>query len=57
MEISPEQLIDELCELVAKETDYTELRRLIARLIECLDARQKERDQAKPNSAPDEQLP
>lgn len=44
MDIDPEQLIEELCELVAKETDYAELRRLIARLIESLDARQKRRD-------------
>lgn len=57
MEISTEQLIDELCELVAKETDYAELRRLIARLSECLDGRQKERNHARENSAPDEQSP
>jgi hypothetical protein len=44
MDIDPEQLIEELCELVAKETDYAELRRLITRLIESLDARQKQRD-------------
>ena len=43
MDIDPEQLIEELCGLVAKETDYAELRRLIARLIESLDARQKQR--------------
>jgi hypothetical protein len=53
MDISPERLIEELCELVAKETDYTELKRLIGQLIQCLDARQKEREQA--NSPPEEQ--
>lgn len=44
MQISPEQLIEELCELVAKEKNYTQLQRLISRLIECLEARQKKRD-------------
>ena len=43
MDINPEQLIEELCGLVAKETDSAELRRLIGRLIESLDARQKQR--------------
>jgi hypothetical protein len=55
MDISPERLIEELCELVAKEKDYTELKRLIGQLIQCLDARQKEREQAKANSPPGEQ--
>ncbi len=51
MEINPEKLIAELCEMVAKEKDYTELRRLITRLIECLDARQQRRDHSKQNSS------
>ncbi|MGC2194871.1 MAG: hypothetical protein WA628_09350 [Terriglobales bacterium] len=55
MDIRPEQLIDELFELVAKEKDYAQLRRLLGQLIACLDARQKERDQAKTNSPPEEQ--
>ena len=54
MHIDPEQLVEELCELVAKETDSAELRRLIARLIESLDARQKQRD-GKANAPPEEQ--
>lgn len=54
MEIDSEQLVEELCELVAKETDSTELRRLIARLIESLDARQKQRD-GKADATPEEQ--
>lgn len=54
MDIDPEQLVEELCELVAKETDSSELRRLIARLIESLDARQKQRD-GKANAPPEEQ--
>lgn len=54
MDIDPEQLVEELCELVAKETDSAELRRLIARLIESLDARQKQRD-GKANALPEEQ--
>lgn len=53
MDIDPEQLIEELCGLVAKETDSAELRRLIARLIESLDARQKQRD-GKTNASPEE---
>jgi hypothetical protein len=54
MDIDPEQLVEELCELVAKETDSSELRRLIARLIESLDARQKQRD-GRANTTPEEQ--
>ena len=54
MDIDPEQLVEELCELVAKETDSAELRRLIARLIESLDARQKQRD-GKADAAPEQQ--
>jgi hypothetical protein len=45
MDINPEKLISELYEMVAKEKDYDELRRLITRLIECLEARQQERMQ------------
>jgi len=54
MDIDPEQLVQELCELVAKETDSAELRRLIARLIESLDARQKQRH-GKANAPPEGQ--
>ena len=54
MDIDPEQLVEELCELVAKETDSAELRRLIARLIESLDARQKQRH-GKANAPPEGQ--
>jgi hypothetical protein len=54
MDIDPEQLVEELCELVAKETDFAELRRLIARLIESLDARQKQRD-GKADAPPEQQ--
>ena len=54
MDIDPEQLVEELCELVAKETDSAELRRLIARLIESLDARQKQRD-GKADAPPEQQ--
>ena len=49
MEMRPEQLISEICERVTKETDHAELRRLIARLIECLDARQREQNQVRAN--------
>lgn len=51
MDINPEKIITELCEMVAKETDYTELRRLLTRLIECLEARQQERALEKQNAA------
>jgi len=54
MHIDPEQLVEELCELVAKETDSAELRRLIARLIDSLDARQKQKNR-KANAPPGEQ--
>ena len=54
MDIDPEQLVEELCELVAKETDSAELCRLIARLIESLDARQKQRN-GKANAPAEEQ--
>ena len=54
MDIDHEQLVEELCALVAKETDSAELRRLIARLIESLDARQKQRD-GNANAPPEEQ--
>jgi hypothetical protein len=56
MEIRPEQLISELCERVSQETDQAELHRLIARLIECLNARQRERDQARAHSPTDGRL-
>jgi hypothetical protein len=52
MEMLPEQLISELCERVTKETDQTELRRLIAQLIESLDARQREQNQVTANANP-----
>jgi hypothetical protein len=50
MDVNPEKLISELYEMVAQERDYVELRRLITRLIECLEARQQERTQAQHNS-------
>jgi hypothetical protein len=52
MDINPEKVIEQLYELVAKEKDYSELRRLIAQLIECLEARQKNRQHTNTDSAP-----
>ncbi len=53
MDINSEQLIEELFELVAQEKDSTQLRNLLGQLIECLDARQRERERRKTNLPPE----
>jgi len=43
MDISIERRIDELCDLAAREHDYSKLKNIIEKLLECIDARQKQR--------------
>jgi hypothetical protein len=47
MDISIERRIDELCDLAAREYDYTKLKNVIEQLFECIDARQLQRDGAR----------
>ena len=47
MIVKMEQRIDELCDLAASEHDYTKLRSVIEQLLECIDARQRQREEAK----------
>ncbi len=54
METGAEKLMAELCELVAREKDQAELKRLISQLIECLQERQRERGTAEPNGSAEE---
>jgi hypothetical protein len=44
MYISIERRIDELCDLAAREHDYTKLKNVIEQLLECIDARQQQRE-------------
>ena len=53
MDINSEQLLEELFKLVAQEKDSTQLRNLLGQLIECLDARQRERERRKTNLPPE----
>ena len=52
MIVKMEQRIDELCDLAASEHDYTKLRSVIEQLLECIDARQRQREEAKKISFP-----
>jgi len=47
MAIKIEERIDELCNLAATEQNYTKLRRVIEQLLECIDARQRQREETK----------
>lgn len=47
MAITIEQRIDELCELAARERNYTKLKSLIEQLLECIDAKQQQREERK----------
>ena len=47
MAIEIEQRIDELCDLAAREQNYTKLKSVIEQLLECIDARQRQREETK----------
>jgi hypothetical protein len=47
VDIDIEQRIDQLCDLAAREHDYTKLKKFIEQLLECIDARQQQREGAK----------
>jgi len=47
MAIKIEERIDELCSLAATEQNYTKLKRVIEQLLECIDARQRQREETK----------
>jgi hypothetical protein len=47
MYISIERRIDELCDLAAPEHDYKKLKNVIEQLLECIDARQQQREGSK----------
>ena len=52
MAIEIEQRIDELCDLAAREQNYTELKNVIEQLLECIDARQRQREEVNKISLP-----
>ena len=47
MAIKIEERIDELCNLAAREQNYTKLKSVIEQLLECIDARQRQREETK----------
>jgi hypothetical protein len=47
MAIKLEERIDELCDLAAREHNYTKLKGVIEQLLECIDARQRHREETK----------
>ena len=47
MAIKIEERIDELCDLAAREQNYTKLKSVIEQLLECIDARQRQREETK----------
>jgi hypothetical protein len=47
MDINIERRIDELCDLAAREHDTQKLKNVIEQLLECIDARQQQREGAK----------
>jgi hypothetical protein len=47
MAIKIEDRIDELCNLAATEQNYTKLKSVIEQLLECIDARQRQREETK----------
>jgi hypothetical protein len=52
MAITIEERIDELCDLAAREQNYTKLKNVIEQLLECIDARQRQREEATKTSLP-----
>ena len=52
MAIKIEERIEELCNLAAREQNYTRLKSVIVKLVECIDARQRQREEAKRISLP-----
>jgi hypothetical protein len=47
MAITIEERIDELCDLAAREQNYTKLKSVIEQLLECIDTRQRQREETK----------
>jgi hypothetical protein len=47
MAIKLEERIGELCDLAAREQNYTKLKSVIEQLLECIDARQRQREETK----------
>ena len=47
MAIKIEERIDELCNLAATEQNHTKLKSVIEQLLECIDARQRQREEPK----------
>jgi hypothetical protein len=45
MAIKIEERIDELCNLAAGEQNYAKLKSVIEQLLECIDARQRQREE------------
>jgi hypothetical protein len=52
MAIKIEERIDELCDLAAREQNYTKLKNVIEQLLECIDARQRQREEVNKISLP-----
>jgi len=50
MAIKIEDRIDELCNLAAAEQNYTKLKSVIEQLLECIDARQRQREETRKTS-------
>jgi hypothetical protein len=47
MAIKIEERIDELCNLAAREQNYAKLKNVIEQLLECIDTRQRQREETK----------
>lgn len=47
MDTTIERRISELCDLAAREHDYTKLKNVIEQLLECIDTRKQQREEAK----------
>jgi hypothetical protein len=47
MAIKIEERIDELCDLAAREQNYAKLKNVIEQLLECIDTRQRQREETK----------
>jgi hypothetical protein len=52
MAVTIEERIDEVCDLAAREPNYTKLKSVIEQLLDCIDARQRQREEAKRVSLP-----
>jgi hypothetical protein len=50
VDVTIERRINELCDLAAREHDYTKLKHVIEQLLECIDTRQQQREEAKKTS-------